>query len=281
MTHKVLAGAAAIGAATAAAALLIGSTTAGADEPAGSSAYGIAASGLLPVPPTPHAEWDGGEPVREQVIGLSESNRNTGFVVSARVLTADASEGAAESSVADVVVADVLRAKLVRTYCEDGEGGLRIVEGSILGTELPDTSVPSEEIDASPLLSVTLNEQERGDDGALTVRGIVLRILPGAGGDLDRSLTADEQAGLPALGDLLGTELPPTLTSPRAVADELGGIGRPGGAGGALQTVIIGSSTCGGEADKDDEDHDAPEEIEKLPEAPAPEIVEADLPVTG
>jgi len=281
VTRKKLAGAAAVGAATAAAALLIGSTTAVADEEVrSSSAYGVAASGLLPIAPIPAAEWNGGPPVRTELIGLSESDVAGVVALSARVLTAEASEDAAESSVVDVEVVGLLEAKLVRTHCADGEGGLQIVEGTLLGTELPDTSVPNEEIDVSPLVSVTLNNQRRDADGALTVEGIVLKVLPGAGGNLDRPLAADERAALPELGELLGADLPETLTSPRAVADELGGVGGPG-RGDALQTIVIGSATCGGDLDEDqDEDGDDGED-EDLPEAPAPEIVEADLPVTG
>jgi hypothetical protein len=254
--------AAALGAVTAVSALLVGTTAAAAGEIAPSSAYGIAASGLFDLDPLPAVESTDGEEVSDELIGLGEGP------VSARVLTAEASANAAESSVADLRVAGLLRAKLIRTHCADGEGGLQIVQGSLLGTPLPETAVPETEIDGSPLVSVVLNGQSRDDDGALTVTGIRLTVLPGAAGNLDAPLDAEDRQALPELGDLFGTEFSGPMQTVGDVVKELGGLDRVE----ALQTVVIGSATCSEGVEEDEEE---------LPEAPKPEIVEADLPVTG
>jgi hypothetical protein len=285
------AGAAAVGAATAVTALLLGSTAAVADETRAAGAFAIKTEGLLRIGPIPSVESDG-ELVREELIGLGSVGGANEAGLSARLLTAQARAHAAESSVADLDIRGLLRGELVRTYCEDGEGGLELVRGSMLGQDLPPAPVPGEEIDVSPLLSVTFNQQER-DDGALTVTGIVLRVLPGADRELGEQLDDEERAALPALDGMFGTRMAGGADTVADVVDQLGalpGVQRPGSGGSGL-AVTIGSATCAAEDDdqhgddRDDENEgeDANENEGEggTPEAPKPEIVEADLPVTG
>lgn len=277
MTTKKLAGAgaAAVGAATAVTALLIGSATAVADDARPDSAYAIATKGLVPIPPTPFVESEDGEPVRKELIGLGSVRGAEDAGLSAGLLTAEAEAHAAQASVADIDIRGVLSGDLVRTWCEDGEGGLDLVRGSFMGQELPAAPVPNQEIDGSPLLELVLNDQTENEDGTLTVTGVTLEVLPGAGtADLGEQLDPREQAALPALGELVGTELPANLTTVGQVAERLGQL-PAAGSGDALLTVVIGSATCSAEDDKDDHDDDG------TPDAPKPDVVKSDLPVTG
>jgi hypothetical protein len=277
------AGVAAVGAATAAAALLFGSTAAVADE-AGpdSSAYGISASGLITVDPIPYVESRDGKPAHDELLKLAPADD-----LSVGVLTVDAKPGAATASVARVNVLGLLKADLVTTSCKGGDGALEIIKGSVLGTKLPENPIAGQKIDVSPLLTVTLGDQTRNPDGSLTVTGIELTVLPGRD-DPKAPLTSDEKAALPGL-DKLGLPVPADAST---VGDVLGGLTGTLTGGRAVQTVTIGSATCGwydehgdgpaGDDHGDDAGPSAPApEPAATPEAPKPEIVKADLPVTG
>jgi hypothetical protein len=280
------AGAATIGAATAVTALLLGSTTAVAQEARPDSAYALAASGALTIGPVSFVESIDGEQVEAQLIGLGDVLGPEEDALAAGLLTAEARRGAAETAVAELNVLDLLRADLVRTYCEDGRGGLQIVHGSILGQQLPEAPVPGQTLDLSPLLTLTLNDQTRNGDGTLTVTGIELKVLPGANGNLDEPLTAEQRQALPALGDAFGTQLSGGADTVRDVVDELSGaLGADLDLSGSVQTITIGSATCsggdnGGDQGEDDKGGPAAPAA-NAPEAPKPEIVKADLPVTG
>lgn len=274
MNRKKLAGAGAvaIGAATAVTALLIGSTAAVAEEggPA-SSAYGIAASGLLQIAPVPSVESTDGEPVHDELLRLGPDKN-----LSAGLLTVDALGGAARTSVADVDVQGLLEADLVTTSCQDGKGALEIVNGSVLGRQLPRHPVRGQVIDLAPLLRLTLGDETRNADDSITVTGIEVTVLPGHA-DRNAPLTDEQKKALPGLADLLGVPLPPAPTVVGDVLDPLAPVG-----GHALQKITIGSATCGaGEQAEEPQ----PASDEPAPpagdEAPRPEIVQADLPVTG
>jgi hypothetical protein len=275
----------------ASAALLLAASPAFADEESFvDSAYAFSASGLLDIGPLPAGvESTDGEPVGKEVIGLGERTSDaeaSGIFVG--VLNASAEAGRSEASVARVELLDILRADVIRTHCEDADpdlSGLQIINGTLLGQPLPETPVPSTEINLSPLATVTLNDQVRNADGSLTVTGVELKVLPGRDDDVNETLDAGDRAALPVLGDLLGVELPTTLLTEQDVLDELAG--QLGDAGRTLQTVTIGSATCTerGDDDYSDEDDngsdDDGDDDGATTEAPAPTVVPAGLPVTG
>lgn len=276
------AGAATIGAVTAATALLLGTTAAVATESRPTSAYGFAATGLVPVSPVPYVEWRAGAPLREELLGIEDASLGGQFPLSIAVLTAEARERAAESDVAEVRIPRVLDLELVHTWCERGSGGLDVVNGTVFGERVPPSPVPSQEFDGSPLLTVSFNRQVRHDDGALTVTGVQIEVLPGAAGNLDRRLTAQEQAAVPGIGELMGEDLGGGAQTVGDVVEQLGGPSALPTSGAALQTVTIGSVTCAGpDRPKDDDEEDGEDDGGELPAAPRPEIVEHDLPVTG
>jgi hypothetical protein len=298
------AGAVAIGAATAVTALLVGSAVAAADEAhPSSSAYGISASGLLTINPTPYVESTDGERAHDQLLKLEPSKD-----LALGVLTVDAGDGAATTSVAKVNLLGLIRADLVTTSCKDGRGALEIINGSILGQRIPEHPISGQSIDLSPLLSVTLGDETRNADDSITVTGIEVKVLPG-NTDRNEKLTGSQKAALPALGNLLGRPMPASPTSAGDVFDALSGLT---GGGKTLQTVTIGSATCGagqdgpggeepptgGEPPTDEPASDGPAsdgpasdehgsgehgsgDQPGTDEAPAPEVVQANLPVTG
>lgn len=267
------AGAAAIGAATAVTVLLLGSTAASAQETRPDSAYGLAASGLVTINPTPYVESDG-DPVSDELLGLGVGG------IGARVLTVEAGGGAAESKVTELEVLDLLKADLVRTYCDEGTGGLQIVGGKVLGVSLPETPLSGQTIEVSPLLKLTLGEKTPNSDGSVTVTGIELSVLPDAQANRGEELTSEERQSLPLLGNLLGADLGQTAGTVGEVVDQLrGALGSALDVDGAVQTVTVGSATCS-PVDQDEPEADEPTG-DDVPEAPKPEIVKADLPVTG
>ncbi|WP_300007440.1 choice-of-anchor P family protein [Pseudonocardia sp.] len=290
MKNKKIAGVGIAGtvAATAVTALLLGASPAMADENGGyGSAYAIGATGLIPIEPMKFVESDG-ELVRDEVLAVGERTELEDAGIFVGVLNSAAEAGRAESSVLRLELLELLRADVVRTFCDGDEGGVELVNGTLLGQKLPDTPLPETEINGSPLARVTLNDQVRNTDGSLTVTGLELTLLPGRSDERNERLTAADQASLPLLGDLLGADLPTTLATENDVVEQLG-LSR----GGALQTITIGSATCA-VADKDvdvDKDLDKDEDSDDEPvdedttddddSAPAPTVVEASLPVTG
>jgi hypothetical protein len=314
-------GAATFTAATAVTALLLGSTAAVAQEAAADSAFALSASGLLNIDRISYVESPDGNAAEKQLAGIGDVLGEHQSAIGVGVLTAEARGGAAETSVTKVNLLQLLRADLVRTYCNDGDGGLEIVRGTILGRDLPETAVPGQTIDVSPLVKLTLNDQVRHEDGSLTVTGIELSVLPGAAGELDRALTSDELAALPELTGLLGTELPSASTVGDVVNGLTSSLGVQVDPANPVQTITVGSATCsaggdedgdggdggngdgdngdgdngdnggngdgdnggngdgdGGNGDKDAKDA-ADTEVAGL--APAPQVMDASLPVTG
>ncbi|MDT7576814.1 MAG: hypothetical protein QOH17_3147 [Pseudonocardiales bacterium] len=246
--------------------LVGGATTAVADEsdarPA--SAYGIGASGLVPIEHVPSVVATDGEPVNKS---LSRTDLGTG------VFTVSAQEGRAEAAVANLNLAGLVRADLIRTWCADGSGGLEIADGAVLGLPLPRNPLGNDSVAVSSLVKVELNHQVVHDDGTLTVEGLTLTVLPGAPAPT-RLLTAPERAALPGLG-ALGLHVPAAATT---VADVLAAVPTGG------QTFVIGSATCGAlphQAPVEEQEQQEEHHVGAPPAAPKPRIVTAHLPVTG
>lgn len=282
----------------ASAALLLASAPAFADEESFvDSAYAFSASGLLDIDPLPAGvESLDGEPIGKEVIGLGERTSDAeadGIFVG--LLNASAQARKSEASVARVELLNILRADLIRTFCEDADpdrSGFEIINGTLLGEDLPETMVPGQEYDLSPLATIVFNDQTRNADGSLTVTGFELTLLPGAGDGRDERLSAADRAALPDLGGLLGVELPSSgIDSEQDLIDALGVDLEE-----ALQTITVGVATCTAPGDDDGTDTDDGDKDEngsddagdgsddadaEAGEAPAPTVVQADLPVTG
>ena len=307
-TNK-LASAAAVGAVTAVTTLLLGATPALAAAPKGDSAFALSASGLLDINPISEVKSTDGKLVHDELLSIGDVAGPVEDDISFGLLTSEAEAHRAETVVKEVNLLDILRADVIRTSCKNGKGDLEIVNGSVLGHKLPSTSVPSKDIDVSPLVKVSLNNQKRNTDGSLTVTGIKVTVLPAPEvADKEKKLTTQEKAALPVLGDLLGKELPVNTDTVGGLVGGLGGL-----TGGDLQTITVGSATCqeggasGNDGDKDkdkdgkdddgdkdgkgsdkdkdgkdkggDKDKDGKSDVKSA--APAPSVVKAALPVTG
>ena len=313
MNTKKFAGVAAAGAVSAVTTLLLGATPAFAQEDSSTDyAFALEASGVLDINPISFVESADGKLVSDELLSIGDVAGEYEDDISFGLLTAEAESHRAETVVKEVNILNLLRADVIRTWCDNGEGGLQIINGTILGQELPDTSVPGEEIDLSPLVKLSLNDQVRHSDGSLTVTGIKLQVLPGAESNSDEQLSAEEKAALPVLGELLGKPLGDGANSVRDVLDQLGG---PLALDGDLQSITIGEANCqegdgdgagnsnddgngnggddGGKDDGDDNgnggDDDGGDDggngdggdDSDVKSAPAPSVVQAALPVTG
>lgn len=300
MNTKKLARAAAVGAVTSVTALLLGSTPAVAqeDDSFPNYALGLAASGLLKLDAMPYVE-SLGDLVTDQLTGLGDVLGEHEDALSLGVLTTEAEAGRALSTVTELNVLDLLSADAVKTFCNDGEGGLEIIGGSVLGMGLPDTPVANTRLSLSPLLEVVLNKQARNADGSLTVEGIEVTLLPNAT-DPAQELSEDELAAVPGLAALLGTPLNLGANTVGGVLESVNGaLGTDLELGSALQSITIGAVNCtdggghgdegdgsGDEGEGDGGDDDGDEtgngpDNSNLPAAPAPSVVAAALPVTG
>jgi hypothetical protein len=308
---KKLAGAAAVGAVTAVTTLLLGATPAFAQDGKNDNAFALEASGLIDINPISAVESTDGKLVHDELLSIGDVAGAHEDDLSFGLLTAEAEAHRAESVVKEVNVLNLLRADVIRTWCKNGKGGLQVINGTILGKKIPDTSVPGHDLDISPLVKLSLNDQKRHADGSLTVTGIELKVLPAAG-NLDETLSSEEKAALPVLGELLGKPLNDGASTVREVVDQLGA---PLNLGDDVQTITIGSATCtegasgsgdetGGNGDGKDDDGDGDGKDDdgkgddkdddgkgkdddgkgngsEVKSAPAPSVVQAALPVTG
>ncbi len=246
-----------VGAAVAAA-LVMGTVCAAgalADEPGrADAAYGFATAG---VPPVPSVMSEDGAPVRKSLVRTA---------LGAGVFTVSAQRGRAEATVADLGLAGLLKADAVRTWCADGQGGLEIVGGAVMGHPLPRTPIGNDTVAVGPLVKVELNHQVTHEDGSLTVEGITVTVLPDAPSPT-RVRSGVEQAALPGL-DALGLRVP---VAAETVGDVLAALPTSG------VPIVIGSATCNPlpRTAVENPVEGAP------PAAPKPQVVTAHLPVTG
>jgi hypothetical protein len=311
---KKLAGAAAVGAVTAVTTLLLGATPAFAqdDDSTGDSAFALSASGVLDINPISDVKSADGALVHDELLSIGDVAGEYEDDISVGLLTSEAEANRAETAVKEINLLNILRADLIRTWCDGGEGGLQIINGTVLGQKLPETAVPGKDIDVSPLVKVSLNNQKRLTDGSLSVTGIKVTVLPAPEvADPNEKLDSAEKAALPVLGDLLGKELPVNTDTLGGLVGDLGGL-----AGGDLQTITVGNATCqeggaasgsdenaddDGKSSKDDDGDDDGKSSKddkgdgdgdddgkgggnsdvKADTAPAPSVVKAALPVTG
>lgn len=286
MISRKLAGvsAATVGAATAAAALLLGTVSGNAAQGQVSSAFGIASEGLIDIDPTPFVQSTDGTRQEDSLLGGGFDEE--GLVVDALVVSAEPGRASSQAlevdlgddglGLGDTVGDDVgddggLSIEVLTTTCENGQGDVEILGGSLGGDELPSDPSEGENLDASPLLEIEFNRQTRNEDGTLTVEGLVVTLLPIDENDQIRS----QDYGL--LRDLLptGTDLP-AQDSEQApdnggeLLDLLEGEGLDLGEDEPLLRLVLTSATCG-EKGKD--------KVVPTP-APVPTPTKTNLPVT-
>ncbi|MGH3983317.1 MAG: hypothetical protein ACRDST_11680 [Pseudonocardiaceae bacterium] len=300
MNSRKLAGASAasVGAATAVVALLLGTVSGNAGEDTTSSAFGIAADGLIDIDPTPYVEAppDDSEALLE-VPGDDSEDLNIAL------LKVRAQDFRSKATAVDVDILGI-EAELIEAKCENGEGDSSIIGGtSDNGTSLPSDPFDGQELDLSPILSIEFNRQDRDGD-KLTVDALVVKLLPGdnigtviqqkdldllkkvAPKNLKVPATMQEvksenpqQPGAPASPSQPGAPADPAESGPATVGDlakKLQSLNpnlvpKADGDDDALLEIVVSSASCREDRKKDEK----PQE-----EAPKPKPVEADLPVT-
>ena len=282
MNSRKLAGASAasVGAATAVAALLLGtlSGNAGEGDPR-ASAFGIAVDSLIDIDPTPYVEAPPDD--RKALLEVPGPDSDGLHIALLKV------EAEAFRSKATAVDVDVLgiEAKLIEARCDHGKGEVSIIGGEGNGKVLPSSPSKGQELDLSPILKVEFDRQHRDGD-KLTVDALVVSLLPGdnasqaiADKDLKDLQSLAPNLKVPTMQELEAerTKSAPQQPSsaPITVADlasQLQALNQglaPKGDGDALLEIVVSSASCSDERKE-----------EARPEAPAPKPVEADLPVT-
>lgn len=153
--------------------------TSGGDTP--SSAFGIAATGLLNIPQTPSVS----SASRPNTRSLTSLPGNP--LVRLSLLRAHATPGHAEASVIDLRIAKaaitpdaVLSAKLITARCDGGHGTSRLVDVRLAGRSIGASSAPNSRLTV-PIqglggVEVTINKQVRNGNGTLTVTALELAV---------------------------------------------------------------------------------------------------------
>lgn len=307
MISRKLAGASAagIGAATAVVTLLLGTVSSSAADTPTSSAYGLAAQGLVPIDPTPQVQAppDGTDALVDLPSPLGVG-----------VLKVIAAGSTSSATAVDLDIADLVKAQIIKASCDNGVGDVSILGGDIGGSALPTDPGVGEGLDLSPIASVVFNHQSDNDDGSLTVEGVRISVLPGGQvpeleiktdnleqlrslvpnlnvptmAQLEAEQAETEQAPAdpapaesapvaPAPADPAPAEpapaeesAVPTLEDLLAQLAELNlGLELPIANGDALLEIVISSATCGAE-----------KAVPPPSEAPKPKPVQTQLPVT-
>ncbi|MFB4305331.1 choice-of-anchor P family protein [Actinomadura sp. GTD37] len=148
--------------------------------PAGEgSAYGLALTGPVDVPPVPAVASTTGN-VRKSLL------RQDRKLVKASALDVDASPARAGSSVARLAVPTAeLAADAVSAKCVDGRGAAHLANAVLAGKRLdasppPNTTVPVD-VDGLGRTALILNKQQRTADGRLAVTAMELMLPRGKG----------------------------------------------------------------------------------------------------
>jgi hypothetical protein len=272
------ASAASVGAATAVAALLLGTLSGTAGDDPRASAFGIAATGLVKIPPTPYVEAPPDDRKALLEIPGPRKEKNGIYIALLKV------EAEAFKSKATAVDVDVLgiRAKLIEARCDHGRGESSIIGGSgDNGKVLPSSPSGGQDLDLSPVLRIEFNRQHKDRD-RLTVDAVVISLLPGGNKglavaekdlvDLKRLVPNLTVPTMQQLQEDKPSKSVPTVADLGAKLQSLNPTLVPKANGDALLEVVISSASCSDERKK--------EEAKPPKEAPAPKPVEAELPVT-
>ena len=171
------------------------------------SAYGLAASGLVPIPATP-AVSSSTQPSRKSLFELPPNP-----LISLKVLHVAATPGHARASVVDLkIVKAALRASLVTAKCDNGMGSSHLAKVSLGGRKLAVEAAPNSSI-AIPVtglgtVSVTINKQVHNSDGTLTVTALELKLPLGPTNGETVSISSATCSGAPSTEPPGGGEAP-------------------------------------------------------------------------
>lgn len=261
--------AASVGATAAVAVLLLGTVPGSAIAQSTSSAYGIAAQGLLPINPTPQAA---APPNADDA--LLEVPQPLGLGV-LRISVADHFSSARAADVN--LLNGAVTANVIETICDNGVGTVSILNGSVFETNLPSAPSIGDAVDVG-VITIVANRQTTNGDGSLTVDGLVISVLPG--GDPTALIGPRELSQLQQMGPALGIAVPENATDAQDLTTQLQELNPdkavPHVNGSPAAEIIVASATCAARVALDEPE--APDD--EAPEAPTPDVVETRLPVT-
>ncbi|WP_329245965.1 choice-of-anchor P family protein [Actinoallomurus sp. NBC_01490] len=163
------------------AAPLIAMAPASATTAGGSSAFGLSATGLLSVPPTPSVSSTSA-PHEKSLVSLPHNR-----LVQLSVLRARAKGDRAEASVVDLRIAQaailktaVLSAKLITSKCDSVAGSSKLVDVKLDGHSIQAGTSPNSTLTVPVQgvggVRVTINKQVHNANGSLTVTGLELAV---------------------------------------------------------------------------------------------------------
>lgn len=146
-----------------------------------SSAFGIAANGLINIPETPAVSSES-RPHQLSIASVPASP-----LVDVKVIRTRAFPGHADASVVDLKVARaaitpgaVLSADVISARCDDGEGDSRLVNVQLAGHPIEAGTSPNSTLTVPVaglgVVQVTVNKQVRNPDGSVTVTALELAV---------------------------------------------------------------------------------------------------------
>lgn len=145
-----------------------------------SSAFGLAATGLVNVPATP-AVSSATAPYDKSLLELPPNP-----LVKLKVLHTSAKGDRSRASVVDLRVAQAaLSAHLITAKCQGGQGSSHLVKASLGGKRLAVDAAPNSTVTVPVqgvgTVSATLNKQVKNADGSLTVTAIEVKLTLATG----------------------------------------------------------------------------------------------------
>jgi hypothetical protein len=145
------------------------------------SAYAIAASGPIALPPTPAVASSGPNTVSRSVAEVPPNP-----LLKARVLNASAGKGHARASVVDLKIPKIhLTASLVTAKCVKGNGTSHLAKVRLNGKVIKAAATPNAalgvRLDVLGTVALVLNKQVRDPRGRLTVTAVELTVPLGPG----------------------------------------------------------------------------------------------------
>jgi hypothetical protein len=183
-----------------------------------SSAFGISATGAVPIPPVPAVSSSASQPTRKSLLEVPANP-----LLQASVLATAASAGHARASVTDLKVAKIgLAAHLITSKCENGSGSSTLIKvvlnGRVLKAGAQPNTTATVGLGTLGSASVVINKQVRDADGRLTVTALELSVPLGPGkfetisissATCGRSAEAPTQPGLPSQTPAPSPSTPP------------------------------------------------------------------------
>jgi hypothetical protein len=145
------------------------------------SAFGISASGLVPIPATPSVTSEH-PPSHKALLELPPNP-----LIDLGILRVDAHPGHARASVLDLKIAQAkLSAHLITAACRNGHGASHLVQASLAGHKLAVNAAPnsglSVPVSGVGTVRVVLNKQVHTPGGGLSVTAIQLSVPLVTGG---------------------------------------------------------------------------------------------------